>query len=272
MVKTWRFAPKDLIIRENDPGESAYYIESGKVEITKESNGKNVHIAFLAAGSTFGEMSMVDELPRSATVTAVEETVVSEFHRDDLYTAMKENPAVFGGFLKSIFERLREANKAIAARNPDANPNPVLAPIGTPPVKAGAQLGNLKEPGSRSDVYCLEALTPRAAESVPVNPVPITCFPFKIGRKSSDPFLYNNLEIQDLDPAQISRHHVSIVMDAAGRVGVLDRGSELGAVVDGTRIGGKHGPGPVYFEGKEGILILGSDDSPYQYRLGYSRG
>jgi len=127
----------------------------------------------------------------------------------------------------------------------------------------------MKDPASKAEVYSLEGLTPRAIAAIAANPFVIKTFPFKIGRKSSDPFLYNHFEIEDQDPAQIARHHVSIVWDA-GRIGVLDRGSELGAVVDGTRIGGKFGPGPVYFKEKEGVLILGNDDSPYRYKIGIS--
>jgi hypothetical protein len=252
MVNTWRFGPNDLIIRENDPGESAYIIESGQVAVTKESNGRKLHIATLGKGATFGEMSMVDDLPRSASVTALEETIVREFHRDDLFEAMKENPEIFGKFLKSIFERLREANRNLAKMDPDAK-NP-------------ARLANLKDPGSKAEVFTIEGLTPKAAGAISPDPFVIKSFPFKIGRKSSDPFLYNNLEIEDQDPPQIARHHVSIVLQN-GRIGVLDRGSELGANVGGTRIGGKNGPGPVFFEGKEGDLILGADDSPYRYRI-----
>lgn len=252
MVNTWRYSPNDLIIRENDPGETAYIIESGKVSISKESNGKAVHIAFLGKGATFGEMSMVDDLPRSASVTAVEETIVREFHRDDLFVAMKENPEIFGKFLKSIFERLREANTVIAELNADNT--------------AKSRLANLKDPAAKAENFTIEGMTPTAIAAIATNPFAIKAFPFKIGRKSSDPFLYNHFEIEDVDPAQIARHHVSIVLDN-GRVGVLDRGSELGAVVDGTRIGGKHGPGPVYFQGKEGVLILGNDDSPYQFMI-----
>jgi CRP/FNR family cyclic AMP-dependent transcriptional regulator len=256
VVNTWRYAPNDLIIRENDVGESAYIIESGKVAVPKESNGKQIHIATLGKGATFGEMGMVDDLPRSASVTAVEETVVREFHRDDLYSAMRENPEVFGKFLKTIFERLREANAVIAKLDPD--------------LKQPGRLANLKDPGSKAETFSIEGLTPQAIAAIPANPFVIKTFPFKIGRKSNDPFLYNNFEIEDRDPAQISRHHVSILFEG-GRVGVVDRGSELGAVVDGKRIGGKHGPGPVFFDGKEGMLLLGSDTSPFQYRIRVSR-
>jgi hypothetical protein len=256
VVNHWRFAPGHLIIKENDPGLTAYYIESGKVEITKESGGKQVHIAFLEAGATFGEMSVVDDLPRSASVSAVEETVVSEFHREDLYAAMKDNPEVFGRFLKSIFERLREANRVIASIDPDT--------------QAKLKLANLKEPGAKDEAWFIEALTPQAAAAIAKNPTPIEHFPFKIGRKSNDPFLYNNLEIADQDPPQIARHHVSIERDGNGVVHVVDRGSEHGASVDGTRIGGRLGKGPAYFQEKGGLLVLGSEQSPYRYRVGFN--
>ena len=252
MVNTWQYSPGDLIIKENDAGESAYIIESGKVAVYKDSNGKQVHIAHLTAGATFGEMSMVDDLPRSASVRAVEPTVVREFHRDDLYAAMRDSPDVFSKFLKSIFTRLREANRIVAS-------------IDTHAGKAVAT-ANIKDTEAKGEQFTLEALTQEAAAAIPINPIPIKAFPFKIGRKSTDPFVYNHLEIEDQDPAQIARHHVSIVFDGMN-VGVVDRGSEWGASVDGTRIGGRNGAGPVYFNGKEGVLILGAENSPYVFRV-----
>jgi hypothetical protein len=259
MVGQCRFSPNDLIIREGYPGESAFYIESGKVEVFKDGGGRKVHIAYLGPGSTFGEMSMVDDLPRSASVIAVEDTVVSEFHRDDLFIAMRENPEVFGRFLKPIFERLREANRKLAALDPDA-----LA-------QQAKWLANLKDPGAASDRWFIEGLTPEAIYGIGASPAPIASFPFKIGRKSADPFLYNHLEIQDSVPSQISRHHVTLERNGDGVVGVVDRGSDKGAVVDGTRIGGRHGAGPVWLKAREGLLVLGDDDSPYRYRIGVTR-
>src|SRR3954465_1110473 len=111
MVKVWRVAAGTLIIRENDPGETAYFIESGRVQVTKLANGKAVPIADLQKGATFGEMSMVDDLPRSASVTAMEDSIIREFHRDDLFAAMREDPEIFSKFMRSIFDRLREANR-----------------------------------------------------------------------------------------------------------------------------------------------------------------
>lgn len=255
MVRFRQYAPGDIILRENETGESAYYIESGKVAVFKENPTGQVHMAYLGPGDIFGEMSMVDDSPRSASVRAVEPTSAREFGRDDLYAAIRENPSIFGTFMKSIFNRLREANRIIASM----------------PVHAGqaAATANLKDEGAKHAKFSIEGLTPEAAAAIPQSPFAIKAFPFKIGRKSNDPFVYNHLEIEDNDPAQIARHHVSIVFDGI-HLGVLDRGSELGASVDGTRIGGRHGPGPVYFGGKEGVLVLGSESSPFRYRISVS--
>ncbi len=76
----------------------------------------------------------------------------------------------------------------------------------------------------------------------------------------------NHLEISDQAPLQISRHHVSIIRNG-DKIGVVDRGSQLGASVDNVRIGGKHNPGPVFFHGREGVLVLGPDSSPYRYKI-----
>lgn len=252
MVQVRQFAPGEIILRENEPGESAYYVDAGKVAVYKDSPGGQVHIAYLGPGNIFGEMSMVDDLPRSASVRAVEPTTAHEFHRDDLYAAIRDNPALFSTFMKSIFNRLREANRLIAAM-------PARGP------QAAATAG-LKDSGAKDARFSIEGLTPEAVAAMPASPFPIKAFPFKIGRKSNDPFVYNHLEIEDRDPAQIARHHVSLVFDGM-HLGVLDRGSELGASVDGARIGGRNGPGPLYFNGKEGVLVLGSESSPYRFRI-----
>lgn len=286
MITIRQFSPGEAIIRENEMGECAYLIEKGKVEITKERNGKQAHIAYLDAGMTFGEMSMVDDLPRSATVTAVEETMVREVHRDNLYEMLKSNPDTMSKLLKGIFERLRIANTTIArlkdeVKAAEARAGELKLPAGVPQPAYAVHSSNGATPAKGSEplpfvnkvapgqpkVFKIEGLTPKAIETMSDNPLSFTALPFKIGRKTNDPMVNNHLEIADKDPLQISRHHVSIISEG-GKFGVLDRGSQLGAIVDDQRIGGKkHGPGPAFFKGDEGILILGSDTSPYKYKV-----
>jgi len=247
----------EVIVQENDFGETAYVIEQGQVEVSKALEGQNVHLAYLGAGETFGEMSMIDEKPRSATVTAVTETVVSEIRRDDFFASFQTDPNVALTLLKVLFERLREAN-AMILQLQKADPRQAL--VSKKPLAV--------VPPREQPTIALEGVTPRAAQALPANPFQITQFPFRIGRRSPDPLVYNDLMLPDSSvPMQISRHRLAFIAHE-GRVGVVDRGSSLGSWVDDQKLGGPSGPsGPMFFTGSEGLLVFGSRDSPFRYRV-----
>jgi CRP-like cAMP-binding protein len=257
VIRLTRYEAGQVIVQENDFGEDAYVIEQGQVEVTKELDGQNIHLAYLGAGETFGEMSMIDEKPRSATVTAVTETVVSEIRREDFFNSFQTDPKVALKLLKVLFERLREADAMILQLQ---KADPQQARVPKEPLAVVLPRGQL--------TITLEGVTPRAAAALPVTPFQITQFPFRIGRLSSDPLIYNDLMIPDSVPLQISRHHLAFIA-YEGRVGVVDRGSRLGSWVDGQQLGGPSGPsGPRFFTGSEGLLVLGNRDSPFRYRVG----
>lgn len=275
MITIRQYAPMEVIYKENDQGATAFVIQKGKVEATRIRNGKSEHVGFLETGAAFGEMGVVDGSPRSTTVTAIEETVVREIHRDNIHGAMKESPDAVVSFLKSIFERLREANVRIArlesgAQGALAQGAAVLGKVAQGEGQSasnGAVSRTAAVSASKPAVYSIEGLTPQAMEAIPDHPFKFTNFPLRIGRRTNDPLVNNHLEIEDQDPLQISRHHVNIVM-VNGKLGVVDQGSKLGALVDDVHIGGKkHPPGPAFFKGDEGVLILGTATSPYRYRI-----
>jgi CRP-like cAMP-binding protein len=257
VMRLARYEAGEVIVQENDFGENAYVIEQGQVEVTKELDGQNVHLAYLGAGEAFGEMSMIDEKPRSATVTAVTETVVSEIRREDFFNSFQTDPNVALKLLKVLFERLREADAMILQLQ---KADPQQARVPAKPLAVVPPRGQL--------TITLEGVTPRAAAALPVTPFQITQFPFRVGRLSSDPLIYNDLMLPDSVPLQISRHHLAFIA-YQGRVGVVDRGSRLGSWVDGQQLGGPSGPsGPLFFTGSEGLLVLGNRDSPFRYRVG----
>jgi len=263
-----RFKAGDVIIRENDEGEAAYIIERGRVKVTREIDGREIRLAELGPGEPFGEMSMIDEKPRSATVTALEDVVAREVHRETFFRSLQSDPDVAIHLLRALFERLREAGARIVLLQQQ-----VGGPGGTAAASPESDDPESGVEAEDADVgLYLSGLTPQAAKHLESNPTRITKFPFRIGRRSNDPLVMNDLDLADFMPFQISRHHCALVRHG-NRFGVLDRGSKLGCLVEGKPVGGLKGnPGPVFFEKTEGKLILGNKRSQFQFKVVVSTG
>jgi CRP/FNR family cyclic AMP-dependent transcriptional regulator len=260
MLEQRHFKRGEIILRENDLGETAFIIEKGLVEVTHQVGSEQIHLATLGPGETLGEMSMVDDKPRSATAVALEPTVVSEIHQDELYESLQTDPKLAITLLKSLFERLREANARVYQIRAEQMGETLSA--------APSVLAPTPAPVRDQPVLRLEALSTEAAAALPgEGPLRIDRFPFRIGRASHNPLVHNDLELRDQMPWQISRHHLAFIV-ADQRVGVVDRGSRLGAGLDGARFGGSgDDPGPVFLQGDRGQLVVGSPESPYEFEL-----
>jgi len=85
---------KDVIIRQGDTGNSLFLITRGVVRVTREENGEKRDLSTLLAGDFFGEMALLREEKRNATVWAVTPCYLYELHRMVLEEAMKKFPAV----------------------------------------------------------------------------------------------------------------------------------------------------------------------------------
>ncbi len=252
MLETRRFKAGETIIRENDFGETAYIVQKGRVDISREVDGQRLQLATLGPGETIGEMSMIDDKPRSATAVAAEDCELTEIHHDDFFEALQTDPQASIMILKALFERLRDVNARYLQLQAGRE-------------HSGGDVDGKEEVAGV--VLCLEPVSNEAAEALPATSVRIDKFPYRIGRESHNPLVHNDLELRDDMPWQISRHHVAFVVKD-GKVGVVDRGSKLGTVVDGRRLGGSGGdPGPLYFSGGEGTLVLGNEKSPYEFRV-----
>lgn len=261
MVTTRRFGAGEVIVREGEHGETAYILRSGRVEVTKSRANKPVHLATLGPGEIFGEMSMIDEKPRSATVTTLEPTEVTEIHHDEFFASLQTQPQIAGRLLSGLFERLREANRIVLEHAKGE------AAVGGPPRGLAAKPAEPSGAASESVTVVIQAMTPTAFKALSSPRLVVEKFPFKIGRRSDDPLVHNDLSIPDSQPWQVSRHHVALIR-LGDRVGVVDRGSRLGAAVDGRRIGGDDGvDGPVFIEGNEGVLALGNAATEWKYKV-----
>ena len=104
-----RYEPGQEIVRQGDVGVGAFFIRSGKVDVIQEKNGKDTKIATLGPGEVFGEMALLDEFPRSATVRAVEPTVTLGLQRWHFRGILESHPQIALAMLPVLTRRLRSA-------------------------------------------------------------------------------------------------------------------------------------------------------------------
>ena len=120
-----RYADGEIIVREGDTGREMYVIRTGQVEVTKSLGGKNVVLATLDRGSFFGEMSLLESLPRSATVRAKGETELLVIEPGALLLKIRRDPTFAFEMLQHMSRRIRDLDDQLMAVLDDANASPM---------------------------------------------------------------------------------------------------------------------------------------------------
>ena len=114
------------LFKEGEEGESLFIVESGQVEISVDNySGEKVVLATVGATEIFGETSLFDPGPRSASATAIEDATLLIWNRDDLLSFLKTTPAASIDLLAILSRRLREADHLLMDRS-TSNPNVVI--------------------------------------------------------------------------------------------------------------------------------------------------
>lgn len=102
------FAKGMVIFHEGSLGQNLYMIDSGKVRIFFLSeSGQEITFNIYGPGECFGELSLLDGLPRSAGAMAMEKTVTYTLHRDDFLSDLESYPRLALSILEELSRRLR---------------------------------------------------------------------------------------------------------------------------------------------------------------------
>lgn len=115
------FGAGDVIVREGDEGHSFFIIVEGNVEIIKHDEGPHpVLLARLHGGTFFGEMCVVDPVPRAATVRAISKVTLIEIKAATLYHLFQKMPDQYAimilNLARDMARRLRSLDEAFAAK------------------------------------------------------------------------------------------------------------------------------------------------------------
>jgi CRP/FNR family transcriptional regulator len=114
-LTTRTLARSHVVFREGDDGDRLFIVIDGKVKISRAAaDGRENLLAVLGAGEMFGELSLFDPGPRTATVTTVTEATLASLDHDDLRPLMADRPDVSVQLLQALAQRLRRTNEAMA--------------------------------------------------------------------------------------------------------------------------------------------------------------
>ena len=105
--------PADTVLcREGDPADTFYVITDGRLAVTREMEGdEQFLLAFLGPGQYFGEMALLSDDTRAATVTTITETAVLEISKDQFEEIFSSSRAVARSFLTTLVNIIRETDK-----------------------------------------------------------------------------------------------------------------------------------------------------------------
>jgi len=107
---TSRAFPKNtVVIHENDPADSLFIIESGKVKVyCSDKNGKEFIMNTQGAGDYFGELALLDDSTRSASVRTVEKSSFCIIYKEDFNRVLDEHPNISRKLIRNLANRVRK--------------------------------------------------------------------------------------------------------------------------------------------------------------------
>ena len=116
--KERKYGAGSVLISQGDTGAGLYVVTSGKVRITQANDPDRAEeeIGTAGAGDVLGEMALLDDLPRSATVTAVDDVTALLLPVWEFRAILRNNPDIALHLLAALSRRLRKAEQRIHDR------------------------------------------------------------------------------------------------------------------------------------------------------------
>lgn len=117
LLRPRRLTKRSVLMYEGDPSDALYIIKEGSVAVTRTSSeGKETILSLLKEGDVLGEMGVLDEAPRSATVTLLRDGVVLVLPREDFLSLLAARPELNRAVISALVTRLRATNQATQTR------------------------------------------------------------------------------------------------------------------------------------------------------------
>ena len=255
---TRNYSAGELIVREGDTAETAFYLVSGTVQVFVNTSEGEKLVAEQSAGDFFGEMGMILEEPRMASIRAKTDVVAEEYDIKSFEEDVIDNRERRNAYMPNLFERIRVVSSMlrnaidgeVRSNGYEVEADHVDEPVQEGPLDISSVTLKSVEPLEGS-AECLK--------------LAIKNFPFNIGRHSESKVLVeNDFYLDDKRPHQVSRGHCAIERRGDAYV-IRDRYSYCGTILNGENLGksGEGFVGALKFGDNE--LILGDASSSFKF-------
>lgn len=261
IVRIQTYKTEEVIIKKGSYDTCAYIIESGKVEVSDVINNKKIVHAVLGKQQIFGEMGLIEDKPRSATITALEQTELLVIGRNEFNDIFKKKPKILLPIIKALFERLRTANKMLVSERLFVDKK-----ISTTTRDDLDDTATTEYESLDVKSIILSGLNETSTKALDGGKIEISKFPFKVGRQhdseeDDDVFSDNDLYLNDQAPFNVSRNHF-MIYKIEDKYAIVDRGSSFGTIVNDKKI-----RDICILKKTVNKIIVGSNGSPFVFQL-----
>jgi CRP-like cAMP-binding protein len=257
-----RYQAGATLFAEGDRSDYVLKIISGNVEVVKGVGGQSVALGQLGAGEFVGEMGVLEDRPRSASVRAASDVVVQQMDRDSFLALISSDGSTAFQLMVRLSERLAAIDRAYAESMAAAAPDRSVrfqAPLARATTVAGGRGALTVFAGSDG-----------LGDTLPRDGHKIGELPFAVGRAAEPgkaaPAGRVQLVIPDSEPYRLSRLHFWIEHGQSGYI-VRDRSSTLGTRVNGVSIGHHFARDHAELKPGENTIVAGGAGSPFVFRL-----
>jgi CRP/FNR family transcriptional regulator, cyclic AMP receptor protein len=257
-----RFEQGEVLFRQGDPSDVAIQILSGSAEVLRHAGDDAIVLGAVQAGEFVGEMGVLEDRPRSATVRAASALEAELIERQAFLDRVSAEPELARKLLVRMSARLRDVEDMLtriythgsedAVRDRPAAPVPVAVAAAAP------------------SSIVLAAGTKRLRAVIGGDPIAIDRLPFTVGRRPEEgqaaPLIAPDLAIPEPAPYRLSRAHFSLIAEG-GEVVVRDLGSTLGTIVNNRSIGRDFPLDSVPLRPGENTIVAGGTGSPFVFAV-----
>jgi CRP-like cAMP-binding protein len=215
---TVEFAAGDFVFREGELGTEMFIVHEGTVEVLKEIKGHDQQLAVLEKGDFFGEMALLEDLPRTASARALTAVKLLHINGSTFDQMLRSNPEIAVRMLRKLSRRLRETDRLL---------HEAVGSTPAPAVEMPAPQEAMVDAAPQRLVHGksgMEFFLSRGAETT-------------IGRRDPVTGIHPDVDLTPVDTQRsISRRHAKIYRRANKFFVAEEIGTMNGTFVNGARI------------------------------------